>query len=237
MAINLSENTVRDWVFRVSRKTLTNYGILNSTTGRLIGYARVSTVEQNLQLQLDALHKAGCIKIFTDKISGSTKDRPGLNDALAHLEPGDTLVVWKLDRFGRSTKMIIEGVDRLRERGVFFRSLEDGLAFDDTPSGNLMFQLIAAFAEFERRVISQRTRAGLAVANSQGRRGGRRKTSIDDLKVKGVWAHHQAGLPPGSIAALMNLSKSTVYKYIQICREHYDKQDQVKSETTLEPSP
>src|SRR3984893_9857477 len=138
----------------------------------LIGYARVSTAEQNLDLQTDALNRAGCEKLFTDKAGGARAERPGLDQALAHLRKGDTLVVWKLDRLGRSIRHLIETVGRLQEQKVGFRSLQESI--DTTTSGGkLIFHVFAALAEFERDIIRERTRAGLAAARSRGRKGGR----------------------------------------------------------------
>src|SRR5437763_1565586 len=138
----------------------------------LIGYARVSTQEQTLSLQQDALHQAGCERIFTDTASGAKADRPGLDDAVDHVRSGDTLVVWKLDRLGRSLPHLIETIRQLQERGIGFKSLTEQI--DTTTSGGkLIFHVFAALAEFERDVIRERTRAGLTAARARGRRGGR----------------------------------------------------------------
>ena len=136
-----------------------------------IGYCRVSTDAQDLALQLDAL--ASCSKVFQDKITGSLDDRPGLDAALDYLRPGDTLVVWRLDRLGRSLSHLIETVNGLRERGVGFRSTTEGLTATADASGELIFNIFAAFAQFERRLIAERTRAGLEAARARGRKGGR----------------------------------------------------------------
>src|SRR3954452_21807404 len=137
----------------------------------LIGYARVSTHEQNLDLQEDALNAAGCKKVYTDKTSGTKAERPGLEQALADARPGDSLVVWKLDRLGRSLKHLIETVTDLSHRGVGFRSLQE--AIDSTSGGKLIFHVFGALAEFERDLIRERTLAGLAAARARGRKGGR----------------------------------------------------------------
>src|ERR671917_2418146 len=135
-----------------------------------IGYARVSTEEQTLNLQLDALHAAGCEQIFTDWVSGARAERPGLANALGHLREGDTLVVWRLDRLGRSLPHLIETVTALAARGVGFRSLTESI--DTTHSGGkLIFHIFGALAEFERDLIRERTRAGLAAARARGRNG------------------------------------------------------------------
>ncbi len=139
-----------------------------------IGYARVSTLEQNLDLQTDALSKAGCEKLFTDRASGAKDDRQGLIDAIEFCRKGDSLVVWKLDRLGRSLKHLIETVNLLHEKKVGFVSLQESI--DTTTSGGkLIFHVFGALAEFERELIRERTNAGLASARSRGRLGGRPK--------------------------------------------------------------
>jgi Site-specific recombinases, DNA invertase Pin homologs len=138
----------------------------------LIGYARVSTQDQNLDLQLDALQKAGCERIFQDTISGAKADRPGLKDTLSHLRRDDTLVVWKLDRLGRTTKGLIDLVEMLKERGIGFKSLQDQID-TATPMGKFFFVVFSAIAELERNLIKERSQAGLEAAKARGRRGGR----------------------------------------------------------------
>src|SRR5689334_20823428 len=142
----------------------------------LIGYARVSTTDQTLALQQDALTKAGCDRIFTDTASGARTDRPGLAEALTYARSGDTLVVWRLDRLGRSLVHLIQTVAQLQERGVHFRSLQEQLD-TSTSGGKLVFHFFGALAEFERDLIRERTMAGLAAARARGRRGGRRPLS------------------------------------------------------------
>src|SRR5918999_5944836 len=148
----------------------------------LIGYARVSTTEQHLHLQQDALNAAGCLKIFTDTISGVKSERKGLAEALAYIREGDTLVVWRLDRLGRSLKDLIERISELHSRKIGFKSLTEQI--DTTTSGGkLIFHIFAALAEFERDVIRERTRAGLAAARARGRKGGHpRVKSLADAK-------------------------------------------------------
>src|SRR6187399_2758026 len=139
----------------------------------LIGYARVSTHDQTLALQQDALTQAGCERLFTDTASGAKADRPGLEEALSHIRSGDTLVVWKLDRLGRSLPHLIETISGLQERGIGFKSLTEQI--DTTTSGGkLIFHVFAALAEFERDIIRERTVAGLTAARARGKRGGRR---------------------------------------------------------------
>lgn len=139
----------------------------------LIGYVRVSTNDQNTALQRNALESAGCEQIFEDKMSGKSADRPGLKRALKQINDGDTLVVWKLDRLGRSMRHLISLTEELRQRGVNFRSLTDSID-TSTPMGRFFFHVMGALAEMERELIIERTRAGLEVARSQGRIGGRR---------------------------------------------------------------
>src|SRR5215470_16213287 len=136
----------------------------------LVGYARVSTQEQTLALQQDALQKTGCERIFTDTASGTKTDRPGLDDALHFVCTGDTLIVWRLDRLGRSLKHLIETISRLQEQGIGFRSVQESI--DTTTSGGkLIFHVFGALAEFERDLIRERTLAGLAAARARGRKG------------------------------------------------------------------
>jgi len=137
-----------------------------------IGYARVSTQDQNLDLQNDALKAAGCEIIYTDKMSGTKKNRPGLEEILGFIRKGDTLVVWKLDRLGRSLKHLIQVLNQLDERGVYFKSIQESLD-TSTPGGKLIFHVFGALAEFERDIIRERTLAGLAAARARGRKGGR----------------------------------------------------------------
>ncbi|GAC1456922.1 MAG: recombinase family protein [Chamaesiphon sp.] len=147
-----------------------------------IGYARVSTEDQTLRLQQDALRAAGCDQLFQDIASGSKTARPGLDDCLAYLREGDTLVVWRLDRLGRSLAHLMETVEDLRERGIGFMSVTEG--FDTTTSGGkLIFHIFGAIAEFERNLIKERTNAGLAAARRRGKVGGRKRT-ISDYQIK-----------------------------------------------------
>jgi DNA invertase Pin-like site-specific DNA recombinase len=149
----------------------------------LIGYARVSTVDQNLASQRDALTEAGCQKIFTEQMSGAVTDRPALHDAIEFARSGDTLIVWKLDRLARSMKQLIETIENLRMRGIGFRSLTEALDTTTAP-GRLVFHMFGALAEFERSLIRERTQAGLAAARRAGRTGGRPpKLTEDDLDV------------------------------------------------------
>lgn len=138
----------------------------------LIGYARVSTQDQNLDLQLDALKQAGCELLFTDTLSGAKAERPGLKDTLSHLRRDDTLVVWKLDRLGRTTKGLTDLVEQLKERGIGFKSLQDNID-TSTPMGQFFFVVFSAIAELERSMIREWSKAGLLAAKARGRKGGR----------------------------------------------------------------
>lgn len=137
-----------------------------------LGYARVSTQEQNLDLQLDALEKEGCQRLFTDKVSGVKSSKPSFEKLMAYARPGDTVVVWKLDRLGRSTIKLIELIEKLKNRGVNLKSLSESID-TSTATGNLFFQFMCVLAEHERNIIRERTKAGLASARARGRSGGR----------------------------------------------------------------
>src|ERR1700730_11959932 len=185
--------------------------------GILIGYARVSTIDQNLALQRDALTDAGCGKIFTEQLSGAVADRPALHDALEFARSGDTLVVWKLDRRARSMKQLIETVETLRVRGIGFRSLTEALD-TTTAQGRLVFHMFGALAEFERSLIRERTQAGLAAARRAGRTGGRPpKLTDDDIEVaKAMLANPDIGVT--QIANRLGVSPATLYRYIPAAR-------------------
>jgi DNA invertase Pin-like site-specific DNA recombinase len=163
-----------------------------------IGYARVSTRDQNLELQLDALNKAGCKRIFTDKLSGAQVERPGLKEALSHLRETDSLVVWKLDRLGRSVKGLVDLVNELETRKVHFQSIADGVD-TKTPAGRFFFHVMASLAQMEREPILERTRAGLEAARCQGRVGGRRR-QMTDSKVQAARKLLASGTPPQEVA-------------------------------------
>jgi len=180
-----------------------------------IGYARISTQDQNLALQRDALDAAGCAKIFTDIASGGTAARAGLTEALDHLRPGDTLVVWRLDRLGRSLRHLIETVTELKKREVGFRSLTEGIE-TETSGGRLVFHLFACLAEFERSVIQERTRAGLAAARSRGRRGGR-PTLMDIRKISAARAmRSDPANSAADICRAFGISRATLYRNLPI---------------------
>ena len=166
-----AKRRIRPAVPKVARARSSDAGEITAKP-MLIGYARVSTVDQNLALQRDALTEAGCAKIFTEQMSGAVTDRPALHDALEFARSGDTLIVWKLDRLARSMKQLIETVETLRVRGIGFRSLTEALD-TTTAQGRLVFHMFGALAEFERSLIRERTQAGLAAARRAGRRAAR----------------------------------------------------------------
>jgi len=187
----------------------------------LIGYARVSTQDQNLDLQVDALTKAGCKKIFDDKISGSRAERPGLTKALELLREDDTLVVWKLDRLGRSVKNLVNLVGELQKQGVQFKSLTDAID-TGTPSGRFFFHVMASLAEMERELTVERTRAGLEVARQLGRKGGR-KRQMTDSKIESAKKLLANGVPPRDVAKNLGVSVPTLYRWIPAsANSHYD---------------
>lgn len=179
-----------------------------------IGYARVSTGLQNLDLQEDSLKKHGCTKIFTDHISGAKSKRPGLENAIEFAREGDTIVVWRLDRLGRNMGDLISIVNKLNDRGVSFHSLQENITMNKTSStGQLIFHLFAAFAEFERNLIVERTAAGLEAARARGRVGGRpEKLTKQDVDLLRTLAKN--GTPIKTIAENWNISRTTVYRYL-----------------------
>ncbi len=178
----------------------------------LIGYARVSTQDQNIGLQLEALTKAGCERIFDDKLSGSRAERPGLTKALDVLREGDTLVVWKLDRLGRSVKNLVDLTTDLHQQGIQFKSLTDAID-TGTPSGRFFFHVMASLAEMERELTVERTRAGLEVARRLGRRGGRKRT-MTDSKIESAKKLLANGVPPKEVAHNLGVSVPTLYRWL-----------------------
>jgi len=201
---------------KVTRARSSDAGDITSKP-MLIGYARVSTVDQNLALQRDALTEAGCQKIYTEQMSGAVTERPALHDALEFARSGDTLIVWKLDRLARSIKQLIETVENLRIRGIGFRSLTEALD-TTTAQGRLVFHMFGALTEFERSLIRERTQAGLAAARRAGRTGGRPpKLTEDDLEVaRALLANPDIGVT--QIAHRLGVSPATLYRYIPAAR-------------------
>lgn len=179
----------------------------------LIGYARVSTEDQHLDLQHDALKKAGCEKTFEDKKSGAKADRPGLAAALEYARAADQLVVWRLDRLGRSISDLIALVRQMDEAGVQLRSLTEGID-TSTINGKLTFHLFAALAEFERALVRERTRAGLEAARARGRMGGRKHRLSVDKRRHAVELYRAKDKTVGEICKLMGISKPTLYAYV-----------------------
>ncbi|MHB4679903.1 recombinase family protein [Klebsiella variicola] len=177
----------------------------------LIGYARVSTGDQNLDLQKTALFRAECEQIFEDTASGKNARRPGLRRALRRLKPGDVLVVWKLDRLGRSVRDLITLVSELQARGVNFRSLTDSID-TSTPAGRFFFHVMSALAEMERELIVERTRAGLAAAREQGRVGGRRRVMTEEV-VERCRRMLDTGATRQQVADVIGVGVKTIYKY------------------------
>jgi DNA invertase Pin-like site-specific DNA recombinase len=179
----------------------------------LIGYARVSTDLQNLDLQLDALADAGSERVYRDTGSGSLKHRPELSACLDYLRAGDTLVVWRLDRLGRGLKHLIELVEQLQERTIGLRSLTEQI--DTTsPAGRLQFHLFGALAEFEREIIRERTRAGLAAARARGRTGGR-PLALTPEKIAAAEAMRGGGQPIAQIARVLGVHRATLYRHLE----------------------
>ena len=187
--------------------------------GRLIGYARISTSAQDLTLQLDALKQAGCKKqyIFTDQISGAKAERPGLAECMKELKKGDTLIIWRLDRLGRSLRNLIDIVEQLQKRGVGFRSINDGGIDTTTASGEMIFNIFGTLAQFERRLIQERTQAGLTAARARGRKGGRPKISKDDPKVQmAKKMSKNMSIIIGEICSTLKISRASYYRYLKI---------------------
>ena len=180
----------------------------------LVGYARVSTEHQKLESQLDELKERGCEKIFTDIESGAKDNRNGLSEVLNFLRQGDVLVVWKLDRLGRTTKQLIEIINELDKRNIGFLSLHENI--DTTTSGGkLIFHIFASLAEFERDIIRERTKAGLKAARSRGRVGGRPK-AMDEKKIamaKSLYSDENTSI--NDICKILNISRATFYRYVK----------------------
>ena len=179
----------------------------------LIGYARVSTTVQHVNLQLDALKEAGCRRVFEETASGANKARPQLRDALDFLRPGDTLVVWKLDRLARSVQHLIEIIEQLHKRGCGFRSLTEAID-TTTAGGRLIFHIFGALAEFERSIIRERTMAGLDAARARGRKGGRPRLMNDDSLIVAQALLRDGVLTVKDIAKQIGVSEPTLYKYL-----------------------
>lgn len=178
----------------------------------LVGYARVSTQDQNLELQHDALKEAGCERTFEDKRSGARAERPGLMEAISFMRPGDTLVVWKLSRLGRSLKQLIETVQLLQEKGIELKSLNESID-TGTATGKLLFHIIAAFAQFERDNMIENTKAGLEAARARGKKGGRRRVMDDKKRAQALSLRSDPHRPVSEICKALGISRATYYRY------------------------
>ena len=190
-----------------------------SPASRLFGYARVSTDDQDLSLQVDALQQHGILKtaIFMDKVSGAKTERPGLTKCLESLTSGDILVVWRLDRLGRSMRHLITLVEDLRSKGIGFRSLNEGAIDTTCASGELIFNIFSALAQFERRLIQEGTKAGLSAARARGRHGGRPRVTASEAKV--VLAkklNADKTLDIDDVCRTLRISRSTFYRYVRM---------------------
>ncbi len=183
----------------------------------LVGYARVSTDDQNLNLQRDALEQAGCEQIFEDQLSGAKAERPGLHQALQYARAGDTIVVWRLDRLSRSLKDLIEMVTLLESKAIGLKSLQEAIDTSSS-SGKLIFHIFGALAEFERNLIRERTQAGLQAARARGRKGGRPKSLNKDKQALAVKLYDEKKHTVDQICEMMGISKPTLYKYIEAAK-------------------
>jgi DNA invertase Pin-like site-specific DNA recombinase len=184
----------------------------------LVGYARVSTDDQNLDLQKDALTQAGCERILEDHQNGAKAERPGLKAALDYARAGDTLVVWRLDRLSRSLKDLIEMVTHLESQGIGLKSLHESLDTSSS-SGKLIFHIFGALAEFERNLIRERTQAGLRAARARGRNGGRPKSLDANKRKLAIQLYEEKKHTVKQICQMMGISKPTLYKYIEADKE------------------
>lgn len=179
-----------------------------------LGYARVSTADQDAQLQHDALTAAGCYRTFTDTVSGALQSRPELDKLLDQLRPGDTLVVWRLDRLGRSIRHLIDQLSELQDRGIEFRSLQENI--DTTTSGGrLVFHIFASLAEFERDLITERTNAGLVAARARGRTGGRPPLLTGNKLATAKKLYDQQDMTVTQIGDILGVSRSTIYRALR----------------------
>lgn len=188
-------------------------------SGRLIGYARVSTNDQELDLQIDALKQAGCSDslIFTDKLGGAKSERPGLDLCLNNLKEGDTLLVWRLDRLGRSMPHLVSMIEQLKGKNIGFKSICDGAIDTTTASGELIFNIFSSLAQFERRLIQERTKAGLAAARARGRKGGRKKIQVENAKVRMTKKMNEdKSMSINEICSTLRISRATFYRYIAL---------------------
>ncbi|MBM7460785.1 recombinase family protein [Rhodococcus coprophilus] len=180
----------------------------------LLGYARVSTTDQTLDLQSDAPSAAGCSRIWTETASGATTARPQLDDLFSHLQAGDTLVVWRLDRLGRSLPHLLQVVTDLEDRGIGFRSVTESIDTTTTAGGKLIFSIFGALAEFERNLIRERTSAGLTAARARGRIGGR-PPKMTTKKIKQAKLMRDNGMSQTEIAEILGVGRTTLYRHLK----------------------
>lgn len=185
--------------------------MIKKAEGRRVGYARVSTDDQNLDMQLDALRKWGCAKIYEERLSGGIRSRPRLNSALRYVRRGDTFVVWRLDRLGRSLQHLVETLNKLARRGVKLESITESIDTSST-TGTMLAGLFAVMAEYERNLIRERTLAGLAAARARGRIGGRRPKFSPEQRIAIAKQLHLDGRPPAELAAEHGCSRGLIYK-------------------------
>jgi DNA invertase Pin-like site-specific DNA recombinase len=184
---------------------------------RIVGYARVSTQDQDLSLQINDLKENGCGKIFSDKVSGAKFERIGLKNCLTYLKEGDTLMVWRIDRLGRSLRHLVAIVSGFQEKGINFKSLNDGAIDTTTASGELVFNIFCSMAQFERKLIQERTRAGLEAARAQGKFGGRKAITGDDKQVKlAKKLNADSDYSIKDICTSLKISRATFYRYLKI---------------------
>ncbi|WP_150467638.1 recombinase family protein [Francisella sp. SYW-9] len=186
---------------------------------KLVGYARVSTRDQDLSSQINELKKVGCKSkyIFTDKITGVRSKRPGLDNCLEILESGDTLVVWRIDRLGRSMSHLILLVEDLRSRGISFKSISDGAIDTTTASGELVFNIFSSLSQFERRLIQERTRIGLDAARARGRKGGRKPLDSKDPRIlTAKQMHKDRSMTINDICKSLKISRATFYRFLKL---------------------
>jgi DNA invertase Pin-like site-specific DNA recombinase len=180
----------------------------------IIGYARISTADQNFHLQLDALNKAGCERIFKETVSGTLPDKIELKEVLGQLRKGDTLIVWRLDRLGRTLKSLIELVNHLKEQGVYFKSIMDAID-TSTPIGQFFFHITGSFAELERNLIHERTIAGLRAARERGRKGGRPKAIDDKTFNTAIKMYNSRNFSVQEICSRLKINRRSFYRYMQ----------------------
>jgi len=190
----------------------------------LIGYARVSTQDQDLQLQIDALKQIGCEEIFTEKASGAQRNRPALKNALNYMRKGDTLVVWKLDRLARSLKQLIETIENLDKRKINFKSITEAMD-TATTGGRLIYHIFAALSEFERSVILERTKAGLTAARKMGRVGGRPKSLSEQDLLEAKALLKDKNITVAQVAKRFGVSEATFYRYMPGGRHDFVEHD------------